>query len=117
MTVADYNLRAVAALEKAQALSGTRSANGFARLLAQHVSGKPSESTYRRWLAGEAVVPAWAVEAAAEVAGTTVGVLFADEPLDIDTWRAQIEDTVARLQAEIADLRGVVERYVDTPTR
>jgi hypothetical protein len=51
-------------------------------------------------------VPAWALEAAAEVAGTTLPALLSegtDEPSS--DWRAQMEDTVGRLQAEIIELR------------
>ena len=105
VAVDDYNRRAVAALERAQALSRARSANGFARLLAQRASGSPSASTYRRWIMGEAVVPAWAIEVAAEVAGTTVQHLLDNEQPDLDDWRAQIEQSIGRLEGEIIELR------------
>ena len=105
MAVDDYNRRAVAALERAQALSGARSANGFARLLAERASGSPSASTYRRWIIGEAVVPAWAIEVAAEAAGTTVQSLLEDERPGLDDWRAQIEESIGRLEGEIIELR------------
>lgn len=105
VAVDEYNRRAVAALERAQTLSGIRSAAGFARLLAERASGSPSPSTYRRWTTGEAVVPAWAVEVAAEVAGTTVQGLLADEQPGFDEWRTQIEETLGRLEAEIIELR------------
>ena len=113
MAVDDYNRRAVAALERAQALSGARSANGFARLLAERASGSPSASTYRRWIIGEAVVPAWAIEVAAEVAGTTVQGLLADETPGLDDWRAQIEESIGRLEGEIIELR----EHLDLPSQ
>src|SRR4051794_574362 len=72
VAVDEYNRRAIAALSDAQQLAGARSANAFARLLAERGHGSPSASTYRRWIAGEAIVPAWALQVAAEVAGTTV---------------------------------------------
>jgi hypothetical protein len=105
VAVDDYNRRAVAALDRAQALSGARSANAFARLLAERASGSPSASTYRRWIVGEAVVPAWAIEVAAEVAGTTVQGLLEDEAPGLDAWRAQIEESIGRLEGEIIELR------------
>jgi hypothetical protein len=111
VAIDDYNRRAVAALERAQALSGARSANGFARLLAERASGSPSASTYRRWILGEAVVPAWAVEVAAEVAGTTVQGLLEDERPELDAWRAQIEESIGRLEGEIIELR----EHLDLP--
>ena len=111
MAVDDYNRRAVAALERAQALSGARSANGFARLLAERASGSPSASTYRRWIVGEAVVPAWAIEVAAEVAGTTVQGLLEDERPGLDAWRAQIEESIGRLEGEMIELR----EHLDLP--
>jgi len=113
VAVDDYNRRAVAALERAQALSGARSANGFARLLAERASGSPSASTYRRWIIGEAVVPAWAIEVAAEVAGTTVQGLLADERAELDDWRAQIEESIGRLEGEIIELR----EHLDLPSQ
>ena len=79
VAVDDYNRRAIAALRHAQHLSGARSANAFARLLAERGHGSPSQSTYRRWIAGEAVVPAWALQVAADVAGTTVQSLLDEE--------------------------------------
>jgi hypothetical protein len=113
VAVDDYNRRAVAALERAQALSGARSANGFARLLAERASGSPSASTYRRWIIGEAVVPAWAIEVAAEVAGTTVHALLEDERPGLDDWQAQIEESIGRLEGEIIELR----EHLDLPSQ
>jgi len=54
---------------------------------------------------GEAVVPAWAIEVAAEVAGTTVQHLLDNEQPDLDDWRAQIEQSIGRLEGEIIELR------------
>jgi hypothetical protein len=111
VAVDDYNRRAIAALERAQALSGARSANAFARLLAERASGTPSPSTYRRWITGDAVVPAWAVEVAAEVAGTTGQALFEDQPPRLEEWRTQVDETIGRLEAEIIEIR----QHLDLP--
>jgi hypothetical protein len=106
--VDDYNRRAIAALRQAQHVSGARSANAFARQMSERGNGSPSASTYRRWIAGEAIVPAWALQVAAEVAGTTLQAL-----LDIeegsqtapDDWRARIEDAIGRLEGEMIEVR------------
>jgi len=108
MAIEQYNRRAIAVLERAQRLSEARSASAFARAIAALAGGSPSSTSYRRWITGEALVPAWALEAAAEVAGTTLAALVAHEteasPAAAD-WRAQMEDTIGRLQAEIIELR------------
>jgi hypothetical protein len=106
--VDDYNRRAIAALRHAQHVSGARSANAFARLMAERGNGSPSASTYRRWIAGEAVVPAWALQVAAEVAGTTLQALLdAEEGIQAtpDDWRARIEDAIGRLEGEMIEVR------------
>ena len=108
MAVDDYNRRAIAALGHAQRLAGARSANAFARLLGERAHGSPSPSTYRRWITGEAIVPAWALQAAADVAGTTVQALLDGEteasPTSAD-WRARIEDAIGRLEGEMIEVR------------
>ena len=96
VAVDEYNRRAVTALTRAQRLSEAPSGNAFARLLAERADGTPSGTSYRRWINEEALVPAWALEAAAEVAGTTLAELLrADIGLDAQSadWRAQMEDT------------------------
>jgi hypothetical protein len=106
--VDDYNRRAIAALRHAQHVSGARSANAFARLMAERGNGSPSASTYRRWIAGEAVVPAWALQVAAEVAGATLQALLDAEQgvrATPDDWRAQIEDAIGRLEGEMIEVR------------
>jgi hypothetical protein len=105
--VDDYNRRAIAALRHAQQVSGARSANAFARLMAERGNGSPSASTYRRWIAGEAIVPAWALQVAADVADTTLQALLdaeegAQSPGD---WRARIEDAIGRLEGEMIEVR------------
>ena len=104
----DYNRRAIAALRHAQHVSGARSANAFARLMAERGNGSPSASTYRRWIAGEAIVPAWALQVAAEVAGTTLQALLdAEEGVQATShdWRARIEDAIGRLEGEMIEVR------------
>lgn len=108
MAIEQYNRRAIAVLERAQRLSEARSATAFARSIADLADGSPSGTSYRRWTAREALVPAWALEAAAEAAGTTLPALLLEEPRVSDTaadWRTQIEDTIGRLQAEVIELR------------
>jgi hypothetical protein len=108
IAVEDYNRRAVTALARAQRLSQASSASAFARMIAARAAGAPSGTSYRRWINEEALIPAWALEAAAEVAGTTLPALLSyDTQLeDASTdWRAQMEDTIGRLQAEIIELR------------
>jgi hypothetical protein len=82
--------------------------NAFARRLAERGHGSPSQSTYRRWIAGEAVVPAWALELAADIAGATVeSILDAELPSasGSDDWRARIEDAIGRLEGEMIEVR------------
>ena len=107
MAVDPYNQRAIDALKRAQGLSGARSAVAFARLLAERAGGSPSASAYRRWITGEAVVPAWALGLAADVVGTTVEQLLgaqssAAAPHD---WQLQIEDAIGRLESEMIEVR------------
>jgi hypothetical protein len=121
VTVDEYNRRAIAALSRAQQLAGARSGNAFARMLSERGNGSPSASTYRRWIAGEAVVPAWAVQVAAEVADTTVQALL--EGLDTQAvsgnWQAQIEGAIGRLESEMIEVRqhvGLPWQTVETDT-
>jgi hypothetical protein len=111
VTVDEYNRRAIAALSHAQQLAGARSGNAFARLLAERGNGSPSASTYRRWIAGEAIVPAWVVQVAAEVAGTTVQALLdgpsGAQPASAD-WQTQIEAAIGRLESEMIEVRQQV---------
>jgi hypothetical protein len=106
--VDDYNRRAVTALRHAQRASGARSANAFARLMAERAHGSPSASTYRRWIAGEAIVPAWALQVAAEVASLSLQQLLTDETsgeAPSHDWRARIEDALGRLESEMIEVR------------
>jgi hypothetical protein len=111
VAVDEYNQRAVAALERAQARSGAGSANAFARLLAERASGSPSASTYRRWIAREATVPAWALDVAAEVTGTTVDGLFHDAQRT-ESGRPPLDSVLARMQQGLDDLTSdVIDLY------
>jgi hypothetical protein len=115
VAIDEYNRRAVIALTRAQRMSDATSGSAFARMLAARAGGAPSGTSYRRWINEEALVPAWALEAAAEVAGTTLAeLLSAGNGLNAESasWRAQMEDTIGRLQAEIIELRervGIAE--------
>jgi hypothetical protein len=106
--VDDYNRRAIAALRYAQQASGARSSNAFARLMAERGNGSPSASTYRRWIAGEAIVPAWALQVAGEVAGVSPDQLFVDQPgaeAMPDDWRSRVEAAIGRLESEMIEVR------------
>jgi hypothetical protein len=122
VAVDEYNRRAIAALSHAQQLAGARSANAFARLLAERGHGSPSASTYRRWIAGEAIVPAWAIQVAADVAGTTVQALLdgqTDAPPASEDRLARIEDAIGRLESEMIEVRqrvGLPWQSQDTGT-
>jgi hypothetical protein len=108
VAVNEYNRRAIGALRHAQELAGVRSANAFARLMAERGHGSPSQSTYRRWIGGEAVVPAWALQVAADVAETTVQALLDHEsqPESIpDDRLTRIEDAIGRLEGEMIEVR------------
>jgi hypothetical protein len=103
-----YNQLAIEALQRAQQRSGARSANAFARLLSQSANGSPSASSYRRWITGKAAIPAWALQLAAEVVGTTVHDLLEPEPATdgpSHNWRLQIEDAIGRLESEMIEVR------------
>ena len=122
MAIDEYNRRVIAALRQAQAMSGARSANAYARLLAERGHGSPSASTYRRWISGEAVVPAWALQVAADVADTNVQALLdgqTDTRLATDDWRLRIEDAIGRLESELIEVRqhvGLPWQTEDAPT-
>src|SRR4051794_13588927 len=89
--------------------------------MADRANGSPSASTYRRWITGEAIVPAWALEVAAEVAGLSLHALL--EPQDAeappDDWRARVEDAIGRLESEMIEVRqhvGLPWQRADTDT-
>ena len=93
-----------------------RSATSFARTLAERASGSPSASAYRRWITGEAVVPAWALDVAAEVVGATVqDLLDGAEGIGtpVGTWRVEMSEAIGRLEAEMIEVR----QHVGLPWR
>lgn len=93
-----------------------RSATSFARLLAERADGSPSASAYRRWITGEAVVPAWALGLAAEVVGVTVQELL-DGTDGTETasssWQVEMTEAIGRLEAELIEVR----QHVGLPWR
>jgi hypothetical protein len=111
--VDDYNQLAIRALERAQKTRGVRSAEAFARLLAERTGGYPSSSTYHRWLRGESPIPVWVVLVAAEEADATVDTLLAEAALPRSALDRldQVEQQLAGLRAEIARLQ---EQLADT---
>ena len=110
MAVDPYNQRAIDALQRAQGLSGARSAVAFARRLAERAGGSPSASAYRRWITGEAIVPAWALGVAADVVGITVEELVSGESSVAvsNDWRVRVEDAIGRLESEMIEVRQQV---------
>ena len=107
MQVDDYNQLAIRALERAQKAGGVKSAEAFARSLAQRTGGYPSSSTYHRWLRGESPIPVWAVLVAADEADTTVDALLAEAALPTSALDRlhQVEQQLASMHAEIARLQ------------
>jgi hypothetical protein len=110
--VDDYNQLAIHALERAQKAGGVKSAEAFARLLAERTGGYPSSSTYHRWLRGESPIPVWAVLVAAEEADTTVDALLAEAAMptsaldrlhEVEQQLASMHAEIARLQQQLAD--------------
>src|SRR3954470_3775386 len=75
--------------------------------MAHRASGSPAPSTYRRWITGEAVVPAWALQVAAEVAGLSLHALL--EPDEAESpaadWRARVDAALGRLESEMIEVR------------
>jgi hypothetical protein len=109
--VDDYNQLAIRALERAQKAGGVKSAEAFARSLAQRTGGYPSSSTYHRWLRGESPIPVWAVLVAAEETDTSVDALLdgamptsaLDRLHQVEQQIVAIHAEIARLQQQIAD--------------
>lgn len=53
-------------------------------------------------------MPAWALQVAADVAGTTVQALLDGDDRSTappDDWRAQVEDAIGRLESEMIEVR------------
>lgn len=111
MTVDEYNRLAIRALERAQKTRGVRSAEAFARLLAQRTGGYPSSSTYHRWLRGESPIPVWVVLVAAEEADATVDTLLAEAALP----RSAL-DRLDQVEQQLASLRAAITRLQQQPT-
>lgn len=114
MPVEDFNRRAVQGLERAQQASGLRSAEAFAGRLAQRAGGSPDGSTYRRWIRGESVIPAWALIAAADECELS--------PNDLLGWNGTTDASVeavafagrlGQLEREILELRREFSRAMD----
>lgn len=105
----DYNRRAAQGLARARAIVGETKGAPFARRL-RAKWGAPSDTSYNRWEAQKQEVPAWALIAAAELAGVTVEDLLqerATRPV-LDRLEAQerkleaIESAVLRLENLLA---------------
>ncbi len=100
-----YNRRAVELLKHAQRHAGIRSANAFARRIADVADGSPSGSAYRRWLNGDAVVPAWAISAAAEAAGVSLAELVGTQAQSPDHRIDDLYELYSQLTADVRDLQ------------
>lgn len=102
----DYNRQGIQALKRAQAALGIRNTDEFAKTLAERTGGSPSGSTYRRWLRGDAVIPMWAVLAAADAAHARLEDLLAASPdYPADRKVTELERTVNFLQTQVTELR------------
>jgi hypothetical protein len=108
MTVNDYNRRGIRALELAQKACGIRSAEAFAKLLAERTGGSsPDGSTYRRWLRGDGVIPAWAIIAAAEEAHESFDSLLGADNLPSSSVQEleHVKTLLGVLQAQMIEVR------------
>jgi hypothetical protein len=107
VSVEGYNRLGVRALQRAQTARGVRSAERFARLLADRTDGPPSSSTYHRWLRGEAPIPLWIVLAAAEESQQSLDALLSDAelPPGVLDRLDRIEDVLGVLQAQMIEVR------------
>jgi hypothetical protein len=84
------------------ALMGTeRNLSAFARQLSQVDGGEgTTHSSVRRWLEG-GTIPAWALMAAADAAGTSVAALLEEAPSDLAAEVARQADEIRRLWAAV----------------
>ena len=98
MSVERINDRAAGALRRAMALTRTeRNLSAFARKLNQVAGGDgTTHSSVRRWLEG-GTIPAWALMAAADAAGTSVGALLEEAPSDLSGEVARQAEEIRRL--------------------
>ncbi len=112
VSVEDYNRRAAAALERAQRAAGVRSAEAFAKAIADHVGGAPAGSTYRRWVQEQQAVPGWALIAVGELTGASLDELVSERQVagirrapEIESQVEDLRQLVADLQRQVADLQ------------
>jgi hypothetical protein len=108
VSVEDYNRRVAEAMDRAQRALGIRSAEAFARALAQRVGGAPAASTYRRWLQAQQAVPGWALLAASEMAGVGLDTLVGDADVTRGQGTTVLADQVGELQRQVETLRRQV---------
>lgn len=96
------NDRAALALRRAMALTGTeRNLSAFARRLNEVSGGEgTTHSSVRRWLEG-GTIPAWALIAAADAAGTSVGALLEEARADLGAEVARQADEIRALWAAV----------------
>jgi hypothetical protein len=108
VSVEDYNRRVAEAMDRAQRALGIRSAEAFARALAERVGGAPAGSTYRRWLQAQQAVPGWALLAASEISGLSLDTLVGEADLSKGQGTATLADQVGELQRQVETLRRQV---------
>lgn len=103
----DYNRMGRLALERAQKARGIRSAEAYAKLLADRTGGSPSSSTYHRWLRGETPIPLWVILVAAEESQQSLDSLLAeaDLPQPLTARLDQLGDQIGVLQAQMIEVR------------
>ena len=88
-----------------------RSAEAFAGRIADRVGGAPDPSTYRRWLRGDSVIPAWVIIAAAEESGLTPNDLLSGAWSGAD--QATISGLPARVEAQETELRTLRDEVAE----
>ncbi|MBO0693730.1 MAG: hypothetical protein J2P58_12585 [Acidimicrobiaceae bacterium] len=103
MSVERFNDRASVALRRAMALAGTeRNLSAFARKLSEVAGGEgTTHSSVRRWLEG-GTIPAWALMAAADAAGVSVGSLLEEAPSDLAQEVERQAEEIRRLWAAVS---------------
>ncbi|MBO0729942.1 MAG: hypothetical protein J2P57_11835 [Acidimicrobiaceae bacterium] len=103
MSVERFNDLASGASRRAMALTGIeRNLSAFARKLNQVAGGEgTTHSSVRRWLEG-GTIPAWALMAAADAAGVSVGSLLEEAPSDLAQEVAHPAEEIRRLWAAVS---------------
>lgn len=116
MEAGDFNRRAADALVRARTLVGDRKSAPFARRLREKF-GAPSDTSYLRWESLKQEVPAWALLAAADVAGVALQDLLGEEVSRPLVERLDhVEELSAQNGQQIQRLTDLIERLSSGPS-